>query len=349
MPWKEVSSMSELVQFVAEYEKNDGASFAELCRRFGISRKTGYKWVERWKQEGSAGLVHRSRAPLTRPQSICPELEGEILAARGLHRTWGPKKILAWLARHRPGLALCATSTAADVLSRHGLAVPRGRARHRATPSRSPLADCLEPNKTWCADFKGHFLLGDGTECNPLTITDAHTRYVLRCQGLGSKTDHGRIQPLFEAAFEEYGLPERIRTDNGPPFATTGLGGLSRLSVWWIELGIRPERIRPAKPQENGRHERMHRTLKAETTRPPARSLRAQQHLFDEWRRNFNEERPHEALGQETPASLYVRSDRRLTARRTCMNTSVTRLSPVRASLCAPARIAACRTRKPGG
>ena len=315
MPWKEVSPMSELLKFVAEFESLEGGdSMAELCRRFGISRKTGYKWIRRWRASGAAGLVALSRAPHNHPRAVSAELEREILEVRTLKKTWGPKKIVAWLAREKPSLQLCAVSTVGDVLARHGRVVPRVR-RSRATPSRSPLADCVEANRTWCADFKGWFLLGDGSRCDPLTITDAHSRYLIRCQALCGKTDYAGVVPIFETAFEQFGLPERIRTDNGPPFATTGLGGLSRLSVWWLELGIEPERIRPAKPQENGRHERMHLTLKNETTLPPAQTLRAQQKRFDQWRECFNEQRPHEALGQSTPASLYTPSPRMFSRR----------------------------------
>jgi len=314
MPWTECSPMSELLKFIAEYEAG-GDSFTELCRRFGISRKTGYKWVERWEAEGPDGLKPRSQAPRNCPWALNQALEEAIVKVRGKHPTWGARKILAWLERKRPGLELCAASTASLVLSRRGLVVSRRR-RPRATPS-SILRACEEANQTWCADFKGWFLLGNGLRCDPLTITDAHTRFVLRCQALSGSTGYDAVRPIFEAAFAEYGLPMRIRTDNGPPFATTGLGGLSELSVWFLELGIEPERIRPASPQENGRHERMHRTLKAEATVPPEHTLRAQQRRFDTWRQAFNEERPHEALRMETPGSLYTRSERELPRRPT--------------------------------
>jgi transposase InsO family protein len=284
-------------------------TLSELCREYGISRKTAYKWIERYRQDGVEGLEERSCASHTHPNMLDAPIEQQILEARGKHPTWGPLKLLAWLARKHPGVELCAPSTAGDILRRHGLSVPRRR-RSRATPSGNPLGDCDESNKLWCADFKGWFHCGDGTKCYPLTITDAYSRYLVRCQVMPGKTDYEAVLPVFEAAFREYGPPQRIRTDNGPPFASTGLGGLSRLSVWWMSHGIAVERIKPGRPDQNGRHERMHRTLKAETAKPAASSLRAQQRRFDEWGHQYNHERPHEALGQVPPAWLYQASSR---------------------------------------
>jgi transposase InsO family protein len=197
-----------------------------------------------------------------------------------------------------------AESTVSEILRRHGLS-RIARRRRRATPSTQPFAACREANAVWCADFKGWFRTGDGAKCTPLTISDAHSRYLLRCQGLDGSTGFSTVQPLFIATFREHGMPRAMRTDNGAPFASTGLGGLSALSVWWVRLGLQIERIEPGQPQQNGRHERMHRTLKAATTQPPAANLRRQQKAFDEFQHEYNHERPHEALGQHTPAEVY--------------------------------------------
>jgi transposase InsO family protein len=208
---------------------------------------------------------------------------------------------------------LCAASTAGEILRRHGLTVPR-RITRKSEPFAGLLVEGRAPNELWCVDFKGHFKLGDRSRCDPLTVTDAATRYLLKCQALPN-TGLAGARRIFEAAFREFGLPERIRSDNGAPFSSIGLGGLSVLSLWWIKLGITPERIEPGKPYQNGRHERMHRTLKAQTANPPAATMRAQQRCFDEFRREYNEVRPHEALGQFTPASAYQPSARRYTGR----------------------------------
>ena len=308
MPWKETHVMDEKMRFIAACVAGEEA-MAELCRRSAISRKTGYKWLSRYQTHGAAGLEDRSRAPHHHPHRVEPAIERLILAARTDHPTWGPRKLLAWLERRHREAPWPAASTVGELLSRHGLVVRRRR-RRRAAPS-SPLpAMPTEPGALWCADFKGWFRTGDGERCTPLTISDAASRYLLRCQGLGRWTGTELVRPIFEAAFREHGLPEAMRTDNGPPFASVGLGGLSRLSVWWIRLGIRPEWIEPGHPEQNGRHERMHRTLAAETTRPAARNRRAQQRVFDRFVREYNEERPHEALGQRPPAEQYRRSVR---------------------------------------
>jgi putative transposase len=271
-----------------------------------VSRKTVYKWVERYEELGPAGLEDLSRAPHHHPRAIGPAMEERILAWKEDKPLWGAPKIHAKLL----GLADCPSeSTVSNVLARHGLSRQRRR-RQKATPSQSPLGHCEAVNQVWCADFKGHFRTRDGQRCDPLTISDAHSRYLLCCRGLGEGTGSRLVQPLFMATFREYGLPEAMGTDNGPPFASTGLGGLSPLSVWWIELGIRLERIVPGQPQQNGRHERMHRTLKEATANPPCRTLRLQQKAFDAFRAEYNHERPHEALGQKPPASLYVPSRR---------------------------------------
>ena len=315
MPWRETCAMDERMRFIVEHERGE-AGMAELCRAHGISRKTGYKWVERYRVGGIAGLAERSRAPHRRSGLTAPAVVERIVAARGAHPTWGPRKLVAWLGRREPGLALPAASTAGELLRRAGLVVPRRR-RGWVTPSGGgPLGACAEANAVWCADFKGQFQTRDGTRCYPLTISDAASRYLLRTQ-IVPGLDGARIRPLFEAAFREFGLPAAIRTDNGPPSASAGLGGLSALAVWWITLGIRPDRGRPAHPQDNGRHERIHRTLKADAASPPSATPRAQQLRLDRFRREDNEERPHEALGQRPPAELYTPSPRRYPARLT--------------------------------
>lgn len=294
--------MEERFRFLEDWRKEEW-SFAELCRRYEVSRKTGYKWLERYQEGGLVALSDRPRAPQHHPNQVIVEVEEAVLEARADHPHWGPSKLHAWLARRAPEIVWPAPSTIGELLRRHGLTAPRKRVR-KASPSAQPLAHADGPNAVWSADFKGWFRCGDQSRCYPLTISDAASRYLIRCQAL-SQPDEAHARPLFEAAFREYGLPERMRTDNGPPFATVGVGGLSRLSVWWIKLGIHPERIEPGQPAQNGRHERMHRTLKAETARPPAATMRAQQRVFDQFREEYNRERPHEALQQRTPAQCY--------------------------------------------
>src|ERR1017187_5438800 len=307
MPWKECGVREERFRFVDEWNSGDW-NMAELCRIYGVTRKTGYKWVERYELGGMDGLRDLSRAPLRHSNEIPEKVEEQGIAVREEHPFWGARKIRAWLVRAYPGQAVPVVSTIGSVLHRNGLTVPRKR-RRSARPQSEPLAHASGPNVVWCADFKGWFRTADGRRIDPLTITDAYSRYLLRCQAV-SAADYRHSKPIFEAAFREYGLPERIRTDNGAPFGSNGDSGLTGLSVWWIKLGIRPERIEPGKPQQNGRHERMHRTLKAETTRPPSNSRLAQQRRFDHFRQEFNFERPHEALEMQTPASRYTASAR---------------------------------------
>lgn len=309
MPWEEICSMDARMSFLVQVNESD-ESFAALCRRYGISRKTGYKWVERYEQQGPAGLKDRPPLAIHHPDRVPEALVDILVATRKEHPFWGPKKLRAWLLQHRPEHLWPAASTIGDKLQDHGLIRPRRR-RVRAPMSLDPLAPTHQANDTWCVDFKGHFALGDKTRCHPLTLTDQHTRYLLKCEGFTEP----RFEPVrhhFELAFREYGVPARIRSDNGPPFATVGMGGLSKLSVWWIQLGIIPERIEPGKPQQNGRHERMHKTLKEETTQPSCATMVEQQRRFDRFRRIYNDERPHEALGQKTPASRYCTSPRSL-------------------------------------
>jgi putative transposase len=304
MPWTETCALDERVRFSVEHDL-DELSMAELCRKYGISRKTGYKWVARSHVDGLTNLGDLSRAPHTHPNELATELEEAIVASRRRHPTWGPRKLRVLLKGHH---SLPAASTIGEVLHRRGLTVPRKR-RRRIPPRTQPFAACGEPNAVWCADFKGWFITGDGRRCDPLTISDACSRYLLRCQ-VSPSQDYDCSRPVFEAAFRQFGLPLAIRTDNGSPFATRALAGLSRLSIWWIKLGIHVERIDAGKPQQNGRHERMHLTLKKETAQPPAASGRAQQRRFDAFREEFNEQRPHEALAMQTPASVYVYSPR---------------------------------------
>lgn len=296
--------MNERVKFVARYLQKE-EPFSLLCAGAGISRKTGYKWVKRYETGGVAALVDRSRAPKSHPQAVADVVIAMILAIRRKHPRWGPRKLLAVLRRQDPMRVWPAASTVGDILRQHGL-VRRRRRRHHSAPYGERLADYAAPNAIWCADFKGHFAVGDG-RCHPLTIMDGFSRYLLRCQAL-TRPLSAPVQRVFESAFREFGLPLAIRTDNGAPFSTLAPGGLSRLAVWWIRVGIRPERILPGRPDQNGRHERMHSTLKAETARPPRCSMRAQAHAFQIFREEYNHERPHEALGYATPASRYAPS-----------------------------------------
>jgi putative transposase len=303
MPWQETRPMDQRERFIQD-ERLALYSMTELCARYGISRKTGYKWLDRFEEEGRGGLRDRSRAPRHCPHRIAPEVARVIVAARRAHPSWGPRKLLDWLEPRHPELERPAISTAGDLLARRGLVKKRRRRRHHVHPGVVP-AVTHEPNDLWTADFKGHFKMRDGIYCYPLTVADQHTRFLLACQGLLSI--HGwRVRPVCERLFREYGLPLAIRTDNGVPFATRGLHGLSQLNVWWMRLGITHQRIRPARPQENGCHERMHKTLKYEATRPPERNRAAQQRRFQAFRTEYNTERPHEALGGKPPASCYT-------------------------------------------
>lgn len=306
MVWNVGSVMDERIKFIGVVLEGL-MPFSVACEASGISRKTGYKWLARYREFGVQGLEERSRVPSRSPQAVCDELASRIVAFKRAHSDLGPKKIVALLAVESPELSWPSASTAGEVLKRAGLVTTRVKRRH-ATPSGGAALVCGTPNELWCADFKGWFLTGDGQCCIPLTIADGHTRFFLRCQILTGRTGFEQVQPLFEACFREYGLPERLRTDNGPPFATVGLGGLSRLSVWWMRLGIRVERIKPGHPEQNGRLERLHRTLKEQAASPPEANVRRQQQAFDRFRAYYNHQRPHEALGQQPPAVQYTRS-----------------------------------------
>ena len=307
MPWRVLTPMSERRQFVDEYLRGT-TSMTALCAGYGVSRRIGYKWLTRFLVEGDRSLGDHSRRPRTSPWAIEPELAVLLLTARQRHPTWGPRKILAYLRPRHPEATLPAASTVGALYKRHGLVRPRRRRIRPGHPGR-PTSPILAPNDVWTADFKGHFALGTGRRCHPLTIVDGYSRYLLACQALAHPTTTAS-QAVFTRVFQEYGLPHRIRTDNGAPFATTALCRLSTLSVWWMKLGIRPELIEPASPQQNARHERMHRTLKAEATRPPKATLRAQQRRFNSFRLEYNLERPHEALHDASPGSVYRPSRR---------------------------------------
>jgi len=307
VPWKETCAMDEKMRMVAMYLSHEW-SLAALCRHFGVSRKTGYKWISRYVETGPVGLVNQSRAPVYHPQAVPLRVQQAVLEMRRVHPTWGPRKLKTLLKRRWPQKVWPAGSTIGEILRRHGLTVPRRRS-HKSPPYTQSFLHCDGPNRVWSADLKGWFMTGDGQRCDPLTISDNYSRYLLRCQAVRALTLEA-VQPVFEAAFREYGLPEAIRTDNGAPFATTTVGGLSRLSIWWMKLGIRPERIEPGRPQQNGRHERMHRTLKQDTAHPPKGTWRQQQLAFDHFRQEYNYDRPHESLRQQTPASEYLLSPR---------------------------------------
>ena len=297
--------LEQRMRFVLEAQDTI-LSFTELCERYGISRPTGYLWLERYEAGEQESLKDRSHRPTSSPNATPERVVEEILR---LHkrRRWGARKI--WkLLKDQQGWAPH-VDTVHAVLRRAGLVKsPKpGRQRNHPGPPRSTIES---PNDLWSADFKGHFLTGDGRVCNPLTVQDGFSRYFLECRGLRRATIRATM-PWFRAVFREYGLPRRMRTDNGLPFAySRAVGKLSQLSAWWVRLGIMPELIEPGKPQQNGRHERMHRTLKAETARPPSSNLASQQVRFNRFRKVYNEERPHDALGLETPASCYVPSPR---------------------------------------
>jgi putative transposase len=302
MVWKVTEPMTERLKFVHEWQQRLYTT-SELCLRHGVSRKTGYKWLERFEAFGKAGLSDRSHRPHRCPHAISRAVAEAILAARLKHPHWGPRKLLDWLRPRRPDLELPAPSTAGSLLSREGLVASRRKRRRWRHPG-PPASTALAPNDLWTADFKGQFRTRDGELCYPLTIADQFSRYLLRCQALSSVRT-AETRPVMERLFRELGLPRAIRTDNGVPFASTGIHGLCSLNVWWMQLGIAHQRTQPSHPEQNGAHERMHRTLKAETTRPPAAHRRAQQRCFDRFRVEYNDERPHEALRGRAPKSVW--------------------------------------------
>jgi putative transposase len=308
MPWRETSPMDGRRQSVADAQR-ERFDLTTRCARYGISRKTGYKWLARFETEGRPGLADQSHAPHTCPHRIDDAVAALLLRARRLHPSWGPAKLVQYLAPRYPAVERWpAVSTVADLLTRHDLVPPRRRRRAIVHPGVVPI-HTTAPNDLWTADYKGQFRTRDGVYCYPLTIADQHTRYLSGVQGLLSIEGAG-ARRVFERVFQEYGLPRAIRTDNGVPFANTGLHGLTQLNVWWLRLGIQHQRIHPASPQENGAHERMHRTPKAATAPPPAANLTRRQRAFRAFRREYNHVRPHAALGGDPPAARYTRSPR---------------------------------------
>jgi putative transposase len=312
MPWKVSGVVEKRRQFIAEWLSQEW-TMTELCLRHEISRQAGYDTIARYERRGWQGLEERSRAPHRHPNQTAAAIEEQIMQLRREHMRWGARKLKAVLERQQPETIWPAASTMGELLRREGLVIPRKR-RRRVDPYTAPFASAHAPNRVWCGDFKGWSRTRDGTRIDPLTITDACSRYLLRCQAV-DKTDTPHVQAIFEAAFREHGMPDAIRTDNGAPFASRAIAGLSRLAVWWMKLGIVPERIQPSHPEQNGRHERMHLTLQQETMSPMAANRRAQQYRFDQFRREYNEQRPHEALCMHTPASCYAPSSRVFPAR----------------------------------
>jgi transposase InsO family protein len=299
--------MKERIKFVLAYEEGT-ESIASLCRRFRISRKTGYKWLMR-AHDGLDALKDRPSRPGSTPHKTPEKVERVVVATRKKYPHWGPKKLAVVLGMLEPDIDVPAPSTIGEILKRNGLIVPRRR-RRGGPPATSPFSEYRGPNDVWCIDFKGDFRVGS-KRCYPLTVIDGASRYLVVCRGL-SRIRTQDVRRALHDAFKEFGMPTVIRTDNGPPFASTGAGGLSKLSAWWINLGITPERIEPGRPDQNGRQERFHRTLKQATASPPSGSLSAQQRSFDRFRAEYNELRPHEALGQRPPVDFYEPSPREL-------------------------------------
>lgn len=312
MPFQETRVMDERRRFIDDVHRSL-LSFSELCRRYGISRKTGYKWLDRWEAHGPSGLEDRRSRPHTCPWITPPDVTEAILEVRRAHPDYGAKKVAWFLERHRPELTLPSRTTIHNILHRHGL-VPKRRRRVRRWHPGRPVTEATAPNTIWTTDFKGQFRTRDGRYCYPLTVQDMHSRFLIGCQGL-LDTSIARAQPVFRQLFREFGLPERIRSDNGAPFAANALGRLSRLSVWFVRLGITPEFIEPSSPYQNGKHENMHLVLKRQATRPPRANLKAQQAVFADFRSEYNLVRPHEALDGAVPQDLYHPSTRMLPRR----------------------------------
>jgi putative transposase len=313
MPWPERSTVSLRKEFVLRALGKE-ASFTELCRQHGVSRKTGYKWLQRFKAEGIVGLVDESRRPKTSPTEMTEAMKADIVRLRQAHPTWGGKKLRKLLMKSH-GESAPSVRTIERVMQEYGL-IRRRRWRERsiAVPSKAPVVKVEAPNDLWTVDFKGWWQTTDGIRCEPLTVRDAHSRYVLALRAL-PRTKEVLVRPVFEELFRRYGLPKAIQSDNGPPFAhVLSLGGISTLSAWWIALGIHIVRSRPGCPQDNGAHERMHVDVCSDLQARPAPSLLAQQGLFDEWTAEFNHVRPHEAIDLRTPAELYRPSERKLPA-----------------------------------
>lgn len=307
MPWKDTNAMEQRVQFIQDWlARTHGVS--DLCAMYGISRKSGYKWIDRYMTCGPDWSMDRGHEAASVHNKTPVEVEQALMDMRLRHPTWGARKLVHQVGLAQPGWKLPHESTVCEMLKRHGLVQSRPRRRAIGHPGR-PSVLIEGPNDCWSADFKGQFRTGDGLCCYPLTVTDNYSRYLLACQALRG-TLLEPTQKVLRRLFKEHGLPRRLRTDNGVPFAAVTLGRLSRLSVWLLKLGVLPELTEPGRPQQNGRHERMHRTLKAETANPPAGSMAAQQRRFNVWRPEFNEVRPHEGLDMATPSQLHRASPR---------------------------------------
>lgn len=311
MTWKGVTVSEQRQRFLEDYQLNY-YSVSDLAERFGISRNTAYRWINRFKQHGQAGFHELSRRPHTCPWQTDKAIAKELVKLRKAHPRWGPRKLLDLMQHRDPGRQLPSVSTGARILAREGLVKPRRRYR-RAHPG-CPKSVPQGPNDIWPADYKGQFRLKNGNYCFPLTVSDLSSRFILGVDAHPAISLEKTVRH-FTVLFDTYGLPNRIRTDNGVPFASNALARLSQLSVWFIKLGIYPELIEPGKPQQNGVHERMHRTLKQEATIPPANSMRAQQRKFDDFREEFNQVRPHEAIGMKRPAEIYQSSRRAMPKR----------------------------------
>jgi putative transposase len=309
MPWKLTDLMTERIKLITEHLSGD-YSVSDLARRHAVSRKSVYKWLERFGERSWEGLEDESRARHHQAHAIGAEMEGAILALKARWPDWGAPKLRHKLAQQLGAGRCPAESTVSAVLKRHGL-VKVHRVRQRAVSGGAgPLEHCRGANAVWCVDFKGWWRTQDGQRCEPLTVSDAWSRYLLRCVGMREGTGGEQVRAHFEILFREYGLPEAIRSDNGAPFASTGMGGLTKLSVWWLRLGLRLERITPGCPQENGRHERMHLSLEQSGARVARANLAQQQKALEVFRHEYNQERPHEALAQRVPAQLYAPSPR---------------------------------------
>lgn len=307
MGWQETEPMQERMRFMVSLESGL-YTMSELCGRFGVSRKTGYKWARRYMIEGVEGLRDRSRAPKHCPHRSSELVVDALVGLRHQHPLWGPRKLLAVLKRQQPDVSWPGRSTAGDILRRHGLVKARRRQR-KVTLAPAPPFEPRAANELWSVDFKGHFKLLNGQTCYPLTVADGFSRYLLTCRSLHSTARAG-VEPQMDRLFQEYGMPGAILSDNGPPFGSIALCRLSRISVRWIKLGIQIVRITPGHPEQNGRHERMHRTLKAHTAHPPCLDWESQQRAFTSFRHEFNEERPHEALDDRVPSEMYAKSPR---------------------------------------
>jgi transposase InsO family protein len=308
MPWHQTDPVNERLQFVAAAQRGH-QSMTELCARYGISRKTGYKLLRRFEDLGPEGLRDQSRSPHSHPNETSEAVQAALLRVRKAYPSWGSKKLLAFLTRERPDLELPARSTVDTILKRAGLVQPRSKRRHLRREHAAPVVEVARPNDVWTIDYKGWFKVGDGTRCDPLTVNDAFSRKSLEIRALVAPKLENVKDRLLEL-FLTFGLPTHVLSDNGPPFGSSGLGGLTRLGVWMLKIGVEPVLIQPGRPDQNGRHERFHETLKAETASPPRSSIRAQQRSFDRFQRTYNEERPHEALDMRTPDEVYEPSTR---------------------------------------